>query len=67
MFQEEASGKVKARAVFCDLDNECINKLKLSANSSLFNHDLMINHLEGSGGNCVRGNYSIGKEISGDI
>jgi hypothetical protein len=55
---------MKARAVFCDLDFEAINKLKKSPIASKLDHDMMINHRDGSGGITPRGNYTVGKDIS---
>ena len=57
------SSSLKARAIFCDLEEEAINKLKKSSYSSVLDWDMMIHHRDGSGGITPRGNYTVGKDI----
>ena len=54
---------MKANALLIDMDEETMNKIWNKKQSELFDHDNLINSLEGSGSVCTRVRYSTAGDL----
>lgn len=66
-FSETGTGKHVPRAIFMDLEPNCIDEIKTGVYRDLFNPVQMIAGKEDAANNYARGFYTIGNEVIGSF